>query len=135
VVGVHDRLTLWWLASPAGHVQRVDDQLGAQVIGDRPAHDAAGPGVDDTTQIDLALGGRVLGDVAAPEPIRTVHAEVAIDQVRIRRGRRVAAGTSPPAARPMQPDDAMQAHEALHLFVIDPPAEAEAQLMDHPRVP
>jgi hypothetical protein len=44
VVGVHDRRGLGWLASPAGHVERVDHELGAQVISDRPAHHPPGPG-------------------------------------------------------------------------------------------
>ena len=40
-VGVQDRSGLG-LAVPAGHLQGVDDQLGAHVVGDRPADDPAG---------------------------------------------------------------------------------------------
>ena len=41
------------LAAPGGHLQGVDDQLGAHVVGDRPAHDAAGEHVEDGAAVDL----------------------------------------------------------------------------------
>ena len=34
------------VALPAGHLQGVDDQFGADVVGDRPAHDLAADRVD-----------------------------------------------------------------------------------------
>jgi hypothetical protein len=36
---MHDR-ALRWATSPQGHLQSVDDEFGAQVIGDRPARSA-----------------------------------------------------------------------------------------------
>ena len=48
-VRVHDRAGLG-SALPAGHLQGVDDELGADVVRDRPAHDTAGVGVDDAQQ-------------------------------------------------------------------------------------
>jgi hypothetical protein len=39
VVGVNGRAG--GLAAQAGHLERVDDELGAEVIGDRPADDTA----------------------------------------------------------------------------------------------
>jgi hypothetical protein len=53
-------------AAPAGHLQGVDDQLGAHVVGDRPAHDGAAEDVEDGGAVDLALSGGVLGDVGDP---------------------------------------------------------------------
>jgi hypothetical protein len=41
VVGMHDRPGLTSVASPDGHLQGVDDELGPQVICDRPADDTA----------------------------------------------------------------------------------------------
>jgi hypothetical protein len=57
------------LSAPDGHLERVDDQLVAHVVGDRPAHDAAAPGVEDDGQVDLALAGGVLGHVHDPQPV------------------------------------------------------------------
>ena len=48
--------------------------LGAQVVGDRPAHDPAGEHVQDDRAVDPALAGAVLGDVGDPQPVRPVSA-------------------------------------------------------------
>jgi hypothetical protein len=55
---------------PDRHLQRVDDQFGAQVVGHCPTDDAAAEAVDDDRQIEPALGGGVLGDVGDVEPVR-----------------------------------------------------------------
>src|ERR1019366_10460927 len=54
VVGVHHRAGLAPVASPDGHLQGVDDELGAEMIRDRPADDATREGVDHSRQVDLA---------------------------------------------------------------------------------
>src|SRR5712692_8421367 len=41
VVGMHHRLTRRWTSTPDGHLHGVDDELGPDVIGDRPPHDSA----------------------------------------------------------------------------------------------
>ena len=81
VVGVHHRAGLASVASPYGHLQGVDDELGAEVVRDRPADDAARESVDHSRQVDLALGCRVLGDIADPEHIRSVDCELAVHEV------------------------------------------------------
>ena len=53
-----------------GHREGVFDQLGAHVIGQRPADDPAGGQVDDRGQVGPALPGRDVGDVA---DIAAVH--------------------------------------------------------------
>jgi len=55
----------------------VDDEFGADVVRDRPAHDSPGPDVDHGGAVDLPLGGGVFGDVGAPEPVRAVGDEPA----------------------------------------------------------
>ena len=50
-------------SAQAGHLEGVDDQFGAQVVGDGPADDAAGVGVQDDGAVDPALLGAVLGGV------------------------------------------------------------------------
>ena len=66
-----------WLSSPDRHLERVDDKLGADVIGDRPANDAAAERVEHDRAIELAgVGGR-LGDVPDQQPVRATGGEVA----------------------------------------------------------
>jgi hypothetical protein len=132
VVGVHDGLALRRTAPPARHVERVADQLGAQVIGDRPAHDASGPHVEHGGEIHLAFAGGVLGDVGDPEPVGARSDEVAVHQILGRRGVAVAASAAPlPAA--IDALEAVAAHEPLDAFATHPDADAEAQLGPHPR--
>ena len=67
-------------AVPLCRLQRVDDQLGADVVGDGPADDAAGEDVEHRAAVHLALGGGVLGDVGASQAVRGVGVEPAADQ-------------------------------------------------------
>ena len=43
---------------PQGHVQRVEHELGTQVVGHRPAHNAAGEGIDHHGQVEKTGPGR-----------------------------------------------------------------------------
>jgi hypothetical protein len=52
-----------------GHVERIQGQLGAQVVGDRPADHAAGERVQDHRDEQPAFVGALLGDVGQPQPI------------------------------------------------------------------
>ena len=98
VVGVGDR-SLGWPPAPGGHVDRVGDELGAHVIGDRPAHDTTTPGVDDDGEVDPALTAAVLGDVLDPQAVRAVGSELAMHQIiRARIGRPGAGATLRAAA-------------------------------------
>jgi hypothetical protein len=62
-------------------LRAVDDQFGLQVIGGGPADDAAGGGVDDGGQIELAFLRGDVGDVASPADVDQGGADVALDQV------------------------------------------------------
>ena len=70
-----------WATVPDRHLQRVDDQLGADVVGHRPAHDAAAEAVDDHRQVKPPLTGAVLGHVGDVEPVRLGGVEPPLDQV------------------------------------------------------
>ena len=63
----------------------VGDQVGAQVVGGGPADDPAGGEVDDGGQVEPALPGGDVGDVAAPAGVERrggrVDGEVAADQI------------------------------------------------------
>ncbi len=98
-VGVHDGSG--GPALPLGHLQSVDDELGADVVRDRPPDDPPGPDVDDRGAVHLPLGGGVFGDVGAPQPVRAVGDEPPADQVLVGGGQRpVSAGGTPRPARP-----------------------------------
>ena len=63
------------------HLERVEDELGAHVIGHRPAHDPAREDILNRRQVEPALPGSEIGDVRDPEPVRTVGGERAVDEV------------------------------------------------------
>jgi len=83
VIGVQHGTAGCWFAAPAGHVQGIDDEFGAQVIGDGPAHHPAGVHIQHYGAIQPALAGVVLGDVGHPQPVRPVRGELAVHQVRV----------------------------------------------------
>lgn len=66
---------------PTGHVQGVDDELGAQVVSDRPAHAPSGVDIDHRGAVHPALAGAVLINVGDPQPVRGIGAEPALDVV------------------------------------------------------
>jgi hypothetical protein len=83
------------------------------VVGDRPAHDAPAPGVEDDSEVDLAFVRPVLGDVHDPQAVLVGGGEVALHQVVGRLGIGVPAGAAP-ALAPVDSDDAGLAHEPFH---------------------
>jgi hypothetical protein len=85
-------------AIPDRHLQCVDDQFGAQVVGHRPAHDAAGEDIQHHRQIQPPLTCGHIGDVGGPHPVRRRSGEVAVHQIVRRHRRRVTAGQPTPAA-------------------------------------
>lgn len=68
-VGVQDT-TSQVTASGGGVLQRGDGQAGLHLRVDGVADDPVGPDVLDRAQVELALGGVVLGDVGQPQPVR-----------------------------------------------------------------
>ena len=69
------------LALAERHPQGVEHQVGAHVGGQLPADDLAGEGVDHEGEERRALPGAQVGEVADPEPVGALGAEVALDQV------------------------------------------------------
>jgi hypothetical protein len=59
------------------HVERVKDEVGAQVRRHRPADDATAPRVEDNGEVQEAGPGRDVRDVGDPELIRGGRREVA----------------------------------------------------------
>lgn len=71
---------------PAGHLKRVDDDLGSDPVADRPADDAAAERVDDGGAVDPSVSRAMLCDVAEPEPVGRVSAELPLHGVLVSGG-------------------------------------------------
>jgi hypothetical protein len=130
-VAVRDGLVLGWLATPDGHLERVDDEFGADVVCDRPAHHAATERVEDRGEIDRAFTGQMFGHVHHPEPVWALGVELAADEIVAGLPGRVAAGAAPPAP-PICALDAGLAHEPLDPFAGTASAEPQPELGVHP---
>lgn len=81
-------------AIPQCHVQRVQHQIDAQVIGHGPAHHLPAERIQHDRQVQPPAPGPDVGDVCDPEPVRSVDGEVTRDQ-----GRRQRCVLSSPARR------------------------------------
>ena len=78
---MRDGLLLGGLSPPYGHLQRVDDELGTDVIRDRPAHHPPTERVEDDRAVELAGVGGMFGDIHHPEAVRLGGVELAADQI------------------------------------------------------
>ena len=58
------------------HVERLEDELRAQMRRHRPAYDALAPRVDDHGEVEKARPGRNVRDVGDPQAIRAPGGEV-----------------------------------------------------------
>ena len=64
-----------------GHVEGVQNQLGSQMVGHRPADDPAAPDIHDDRQIEKSRGGREVSDVGDPQLVWAGGLKVAVDQI------------------------------------------------------
>ena len=94
-----------------GHLQGVEDELGAEMRRHGPADDPATPGVQHDGQVEEAGPGGDLGDVGDPELIRPFRHEGALHQVRSGSGGGIAPG-GPDMSPPAHPRQRGPAHEA-----------------------
>src|SRR5574343_1898089 len=62
-------------------LQRVQDEVGAHRTADTPADDAAGEHINHESDVDHALPGRDIGEVANPQLVWPIGPELAIDPV------------------------------------------------------
>ena len=68
------------------HVQRVEDQFGAQMVGHRPPHHPAAEHIEYNGQIQESRRSRDVGDISDPQPVRGLGLEATLDQVPARGG-------------------------------------------------
>jgi hypothetical protein len=62
-------------AAPGRHLQGIDADFGADVIGDRPAHDSTAEHIEHGAAVDLPGAGPMLGHVGALQAVRAVGVE------------------------------------------------------------
>ena len=63
------------------HVERVEDELGAEVCRHRPADDAPTPGIEHDGEVEEARPRRDVRDVGDPERSGAGGDEVALDEI------------------------------------------------------
>ena len=134
VVAMGNGLTLRWPAPPGRHLQRVGDQLRADVVRYRPVDHPARPRVDDRSEVHLAPVGAVFGDVHDPQPVGPIRIERSLDEIRLWIGTVAAvAAMLGSSRRVVDPDRAAHPHQLFGLGLRTRPAHPQAQLVTHPR--
>jgi site-specific DNA recombinase len=122
-------ITVEQAAAPHPKLHRGDGQLRGRVLADGMPDRQPGAAVDDRHQVQLALVGGQLGVVGMPHPVRPSRGEVALDQVRRRRGRRVAPGQATGVVTPaMAADQPGRSHQPGDPLAADPHAAGDLQL-------
>jgi hypothetical protein len=111
---VHERDVGAGAAPAERHPQRVEDQGGAHVRRELPAHHAAAVGVDDEREEHHALPAAQVGQVGDPQLVRRGSGEVALHQVGPAERVGVGPGGPPRPTAALGADDPVRAHEALH---------------------
>jgi hypothetical protein len=115
-----------------GHLERVDDELGAEVVGERPADDRPAVAVHHRGEIQPALPRSDVGDVRAPEAVDRGRVKVALDEIR-RAADALDTDRRLPAPALDLPRWAGPAHQPLDALAAHPHAVLEAQLGVHAR--
>ena len=93
-----DQVPVAEIATPQRHLERIEDEVGAEVVGELPADDHPRVNVEDERDVQPALPRRHVGDVGEPQLVRSLGDEVALDQVR--RPGRVSSGMVVNCLRP-----------------------------------
>ena len=123
------------ITAPGGdrHAERVEDQVGAHVVGHRVAQQPPRPEVEDRRQVQPAFPRRDVGDVLAPRRIGSTGPEAASDEI----GNHVAVGARERGAARAATEPARHAvlaHQAPHLLLVDD-EPGFAQRLVHARYP
>jgi hypothetical protein len=106
------RLVYWLPRSDDRHHQRLGDELGPHMIGDRPVDDFPGERVDNRGNIAPALGRAHISDVAVPQFVGPPRGEVTPDKIGKRRRLGGLDRRDAPAPR-MHADQAQLGHQRL----------------------
>jgi hypothetical protein len=129
-VGVVDQPALW-AAAVQRHLERVEHELGAQVLGHRPADNQPGEQVLDVREVQEPLPSRDVGDVRRPRLVRAGRPKVALNQIRSHPHSAQANGRTP-ALTQHNPGDTGRSHQPLNPLSTDPDTMLEPQLGVNP---
>lgn len=116
---------------PCCHGDRVNNNVSAHMVSDRPANDPTRPCIQDDGEAHLPGAGRVLRHVHDPQPVRAFRRELAFHEV-IVGFRAVTAGAPGPERRLVEPDDPGLPHQTLDPGFADPNLTPEPQLVTDP---
>jgi hypothetical protein len=100
-----------WPAQAVGHLQRVEDELGAHVRRQLPADDPPRVAVEDEGEVEEAVPGAQVGEVADPLLVLRPRSEVALEEVTGALDRRLVRDRRPlPAATQLALDPVLAHH-------------------------
>ena len=114
------------------HLERVEDQCGAHVGRQLPAHHLAAVGVEHEAEEHQPLPAAQVGQVGDPQLVRPADREVALHQVGPAVGQRVRSGGPPRLASALGALDSVAAHQPLHPAARHPLALPEQRLPGAP---
>ena len=115
------------LARRDRRLEGVEHELGAQVVGHRPAHHPAAEDVEDGRQVERSLAGGQVGDVGDPQAVGAARPEVAPDEIgggRRRPERRARSNGGPAPA--VDTDEAGRAHQPRDPLAAQPAPPARS---------
>src|ERR1700722_5145059 len=95
------------------HIQRIEYELGAQVIRHGPANDAAAARIQHDGDVQESRPGRNIRDICDPELIRAISDELPVNEVRSWPRMRIVNGRGGPLAA-RSPIDTAFAHQSGH---------------------
>src|SRR5215213_6346264 len=96
------------------HPQRVEDEIGAHVLGELPADDHPAVDVDHEGEEDRPLPAAHVGEVRTPELVRPGGGELALDEVGPPSRLPIGDRRTPRLPPPFRAADAVGAHQPLN---------------------
>ena len=96
-----------------GHVERLENQFGAQMSGHGPADDTAAESVEHHRQVEKARPGRDISDIGDPHGVGRRTNEMAVEQIRCRPRAMITHRGNHPGA-PARTAQAGRLHQARH---------------------
>jgi len=104
-----------------GHLERIQHQLGAQMVGHRPADDPTAEGIQHNREGEEARERGNVRDVRHPQLVRCLGREVAVDKIRRRPRLPITPrrrGAALPVAGPRQAGRTHEARDPLAAVVL-----------------
>ena len=114
VVGVRDHVGAVAASLADRHPERVEDEIGVQVVAHRPADDSAAEEVLDGGEEEEALSGLDGLQVADPEPVWLGSGEAAVDEIGCRGSLRITDRRRGPAALAVSATRFQRPHQPRH---------------------